>query len=1221
MISPSSHESLQGFAHSDEVLGEKMTMPSANPGQDGRDEKVARLAAGSANFGHLLGHQPLLVTLGCSAESYVHTDPHAAMFKCRLFGEVMARHLLALVNVRVSSTSQFDRVRALADQGVIVPQVHAWFEEIRLTGNRAVHEYYANVRAALQTVEACFRLGDWLHRSLTPADATHRVFLAPARPSAAPVPTTAADRQELEQLRNELEAYRRRLEEARLRFDGKQDRLERERAARAQAETELAEAEGERAALHDLVAELSEQIDELTAAALEASTPAQPLDNASKRDEFISHAQKAARPPMNEAQVRKELDKVLEMAGWTVQDDNSKNLFAGQGVAVAEVSTAVGRADYLLYVDQRLVGVIEAKREGADLEAAMQQAARYATGLTRSQQLSAWRASLPFRYVADGNTVRFHNALDPSPRTREIFAVHRPETIARWIDEAEADPAAPTLRARLRRLPQTFLDPGPLRPAQVKAITELERSLAKDDPRALIQMATGAGKTYTVVSESYRLLNHAGAKRVLFLVDRNNLGTQAATEYENYDTPDDGRKFTELYVVQRLAGDNVLGSAHVVVSTVQRLWMALTGRPVPSADDNDEKLDGYDLVKEPVEVAYNPDLPPETFDLIVVDECHRSIYGKWRAVLEYFDAHLVGLTATPVAQTFGFFFQNLVSEYPYEQAVADRVNVDFDVFRIRTELGEKGGTIPAETVVPMRERKTRRERYQELEDDLEWKASQLGRQVISKGQLKLVLETFRDRLFTDIFPPAGEGETQRSRTHVPKTLIFAVDDNHADEIVQMVRMVFGENGTDDFCRKITHAAKRPAELIKAFRNSPEMRIAVTVDMIATGTDIPPLECVFFLRNVKSWAYFEQMKGRGSRTIDPAEFQAVTPDAKVKERFVIVDAVGVTDSPRVDARPLNRATERKLPLERLMAKTAGLAMTEDEIATLAGRLARLDHQLTSGERAEIEELAGQPLQEIVGGLVRAVDPDQQERARRIGGPKQIRQDMIEALKPIASNSELRARLMSMRRAHDIVIDEVNADSLMEVRGVTADELAMRRVTSWQQYLKEHQDEIAAFNIAFSERRDPREVYHRLRDLARRIERPPFQWTPTGLYEAYIQLGKASERPKGKAGVVDLIGLLRYELGIDKEVRPYRVLVEERYTAWLAQQEQAGAAFTPDQMWWLDKIVDVIATDAAIEPDQLRDVPFIERGGVDGFLRDFGAERGAEILDEMGRELGA
>ncbi|MET9720775.1 DEAD/DEAH box helicase family protein [Streptomyces rochei] len=1195
------------------------TMPTGGSAHGGDDQQVARLAAGSSNFGHLLGHEPLLVTLGCTAESYVHTDPHAAMVKTRLFGEVMARHLLAMVNVTVPSDRQVDRINALTSAGVVVPQVRAWFEAIRMTGNRAVHEYYANVRAALQAVEACFRLGDWLHRSLTPSDTTHRVFLAPAPPSAAPAPTTVADQQELEQLRAELDAYRRRLEEARLRYDGKQSRLEREQAARAQAEAELARAEAERAALHDVIAELSDKITELTAPALEARTAVQPLKGASQRDEFIAQAQKAARPPMSEAQVRDELDRVLAKAGWQVQHDKEKNLFAGKGVAVREVSTAVGRADYLLYVDQRLVGVIEAKREGADLEAAMQQAARYATGLTRSQQLSAWRASLPFRYVADGNTVRFHNALDPAPRTRDVFAVHQPETIARWIEEAEADPGAPTLRARMRRLPQTFLNPEPLRPAQVKAINGLEKSLAKDDPRALIQMATGAGKTYTVVNESYRLLKHAGAKRILFLVDRNNLGSQAATEFKNFDTPDDGRKFTELYVVQRLAGDTVLGSAHVVVSTVQRLWLALTGCDVPSADDNDEALDRYDLVDEPVEVGYNADLPPEAFDLIVVDECHRSIYGKWRAVLEYFDAHLVGLTATPVKQTFGFFFQNLVSEYPYEQAVADGVNVDFDVFRIRTELGENGGTIPAETVVPMRERKTRRERYQELEEDLEWKASQLGRQVISKGQLKLVIETFRKHLFTDVFPPVGEGGTQRARTHVPKTLIFATDDNHADEIVQMVRQVFGES--DDFCRKITHAAKRPAELIKAFRNSPELRIAVTVDMIATGTDIPPLECVFFLRDVKSWAYFEQMKGRGSRTIDPAEFQAVTPDAEVKERFVIVDAVGVTDSPRVDARPLVRVSERKVPLERLMAKTAGLALTEDEVATLAGRLARLDRQLTDEEREEVEELAGRPLREIVGGLVQSVDPDQQERARRIGGERQVRQDMMEALKPIASNRELRDRLMAMRRAHDIVIDEVSVDQVKEARGITADELAMRKVTSWQQYMKDHQDEIAALSLAFSERRDPKEVYRRLKDLARKIERPPFQWTPARLYDAYVQLGKAAKHPRGAAGVVDLVGVLRFELGLDEEVRPYRSLVEERYAAWRARQEQAGAVFTEDQVWWLDRIVDVIATDAAIEPQHLKDVPFIERGGVDGFLREFGPDRGAEILDELGRELGA
>src|SRR5699024_9792489 len=432
------------------------------------------------------------------------------------------------------------------------------------------------------------------------------------------------------------------------------------------------------------------------------------------------------------------------------------NLTAAQGVAVREVSTAVGRADYLLYVDRCLVGVIEAKREGADLTAAQAQAARYASGLTNSQMLSARRATLPFQYVCDGNETRFFNDLDPDARSRRLFAIQQPATLARWITEAGEDQQAPTLRARLRRLPRTFLDNGPLRPAQERAIKGLEASLAKDDPRALIQMATGAGKTYTVVAEIYRLIKQARANRSMFLVDRNNLGRQARTEFSNYRPPDDGRKFTELYGVDQLSGAQMFDSSKVVISTIQRLWMALTGREVPAPDTDDSALDRYDLIDGPAEVAYNPDLPPEAFDFIVVDECHRSIYGKWRAVLEYFDAHLIGLTATPVAQTFGFFHQNLVSEYTYEQAVADGVNVDFDVFRIRTELGEQGGSIPAETVVPVKDRKTRRQRYQELEDDYDYKSSDLGKSVIAEDQIRTVLTTLRDNLFTHVFPPGGD---------------------------------------------------------------------------------------------------------------------------------------------------------------------------------------------------------------------------------------------------------------------------------------------------------------------------------------------------------------------------------------------------------------------------------------------------------------------------------
>ncbi|WP_160050929.1 DEAD/DEAH box helicase family protein [Nocardiopsis sp. FR4] len=1179
------------------------------------ERRIKQIAERTPNFGFLLEHDHELVLLGAQAESYVYTDPNAAMYKARLFGELLTRLLVRLTSCRVDGNRQVDRINALYRSGVLVPEVKNWFEAVRSLGNKAAHDHYRRARSALAAVENCFRLADWLHRSIT-RDATHRVFLAPQPGTTGPVPGSATDERELAKLRATLTEYERRLAQARERYDGNADRLERERLAREQAERELEQARRDSDALREYI---TAQADELEQLRVGLTHPGFAKASPSQRDAFIERAQRAARPPMNEAQVRAEIDQLLTQAGWQVQDVNMMNLTAAQGVAVREVSTAVGRADYLLYVDHRLAGVIEAKREGADLTAAQAQAARYASGLTNSQMLSAWRATLPFQYVCDGNETRFFNDLDPDARSRRLFAIHQPATLARWITEAEEDHQAPTLRARLRRLPSTFLDNGPLRPAQERAIKGLEASLAKDDPRALIQMATGAGKTYTVVAESYRLIKHARAKRILFLVDRNNLGRQARTEFSNYRPPDDGRKFTELYGVDQLSGAQMFDSSKVVISTIQRLWMALTGREVPAAETDDSALDRYDLIDGPAEVAYNPDLPPEAFDFIVVDECHRSIYGKWRAVLEYFDAHLIGLTATPVAQTFGFFHQNLVSEYTYEQAVADGVNVDFDVFRIRTELGEQGGSIPAETVVPVKDRKTRRQRYQELEDDYDYKSSDLGKSVIAEDQIRTVLTTFRDNLFTQVFPPGGDEAQGKPRTEVPKTLIFARDDNHAEDIVRLARLVFGRG--DDFCVKITHAAKNPDQLIQAFRNSPELRIAVTVDMIATGTDVRPLECVFFMRDVKSWAYFEQMKGRGARTVDPTEFQAVTPDAVAKTRFVIVDAVGVTDSPRVDAKPLVRASEKQISLKRLMDKTAAMSLTEDETATLAGRLSRLNAQIGDGERVQIEQVAGQPLREIVGGLVRAVDPDEQEKARRLHGDDGPRELLMDAWKPLAANPELRVLLMDIRRAHDIVYDEGSRDQVIEATGISSEELATRRVGSFREWMEANQDKIAPFELAFREGGEPREVYRNLKSLAATISRPQYNWTPEGLYNAYVQMGKAANLPGTTRGVVDLIGILRYELGLDDEVKPYRSLVEERFAAWIARQEQAGAEFTEEQGWWLRRIVDVISTSIAFEPEHLDEPPFLERGGVDGFVVTFGQDRAEALLDELGRELGA
>ncbi|MEQ4302537.1 DEAD/DEAH box helicase family protein [Plantactinospora sp. B6F1] len=1156
-----------------------------------------KLAEQSANFGFLEAH-PLLLWYGASAESLIYVDAQAAMFKTRTFGDVLARELVRRTGAQPVSGSFYHQVQALNASGALVPHIFAAFNRLRNVGNKAVHDHLDELRSALELLRTSFDLGVWFHRALT-GDRTPIGFVPPSPPPQQ-VPQSVVDG-----LHAELRRYQEELAQTKLLLAGKKSLAVAKADAVAAADRAVRESDARRETTVDLVATLEAQA-EYAQREFDSRKPVKV--SAAKREEFISRARRASREPLNELQTRAEIDRQLSAAGWVVQHENQLNLFAGPGVAVREVTLATGRADYLLYVDQKLVGVIEAKREGTAPRGAEAQLDRYRGGLTAEQRMRAWRRDepLPFGYLATGTETAFVNGLDPSPRTREVFAFHRPETLARWMREAEDDPATPTLRARLRRMPA--LDGDGLRPAQLDAIRALERSLSEDRARSLIQMATGAGKTFTAVTSSFRLFKHARAHRVLFLVDRNNLGKQTLREYAAYQTPGDGRKFTELYNVDRLSGAGMLGSSKVVISTIQRLYGALSGRELPDVDSDDQAYDDYDL-DEPAEVGYNPEIPPETFDLIVVDECHRSIYGKWRAVLEYFDAFMVGLTATPVKQTMGFFQQNLVSEYTYEQAVADGVNVDFDVYRIKTHITEAGERIDAGTVVPMRDRRTRAERYQELEDDFAYEGGQVGRSVISRGQLRLVLETFRERLFTEIFP---------GRSKVPKTLIFARDDNHAEEVVKMVREVFARG--NDFAQKITYASRRegnnPDDLIQAFRNSPELRIAVTVDMIATGTDVRPLECVFFLRRVRSATYFEQMKGRGARTIDPAEFQAVTEDAEVKERFVIVDAVGVTDADLDEAVPLERHTERQVSLSQLLGKAGRLSATPNEVATLASRLSRLNQQLSEDEKRELDELAGQPMTEIVRGLVDAVAPEQLNSARE-AGPEAVRGLMATALRPLAAKPELRERIMEIRRAHDIVIDEGNVDTLLEARGVPVEERAQVTVRSWHDYIEQHRDEITALQLFYEG--EGRVGFDQLKELAARIARPPQAWTPDSLWQAYVLLGRTADAP-GHRGVTDLISLVRYELGIDQELKPYRSLVEERFRGWLHQQKQGGATFTADQVWWLERIKDVIAVSVELTPDDLDGAPFTERGGVDGFVNAFGP-RAAPLITELNQELSA
>jgi type I restriction enzyme R subunit len=941
-----------------------------------------------------------------------------------------------------------------------------------------------------------------------------------------------------------------------------------------------------------------------------------------------------------EEQARQVIDAKLCAAGWIVRSRDQLDLSAGPGIAVAKfpLKLGFGEADYLLYVDRKAIGVVEAKAVGHTLTGVEPQSACYSEGLP--DNLPAWHRPLPFLYESTGEVTQFTNTLDPEPRSRDVFHFHRPDTLLEWVR------GGAQTRARFGQMPP--VDATGLWGAQLTAILNLERSFALNRPRALIQMATGSGKTYTAANFVYRLVKHAGARRVLFLVDRSNLGGQTYREFCQFQPPAEGRRFGELYNVQFLRSNALDRASRVVITTVQRLYSMLRGDPdLDPADEMASMFDRPSPLREPPPVAYNPTLPIEAFDFIVVDECHRSIYSLWRQVLEYFDAFIIGLTATPSKQTVGFFRRNLVMEYTHAQAVADNVNVGFDVYRISTRISERGSTVEAGLFVDVRDRRTRRVRYEELDDDLTYTPDQLDRDVVAEDQIRTVVRTFRDKLFTEIFP---------GRTEVPKTLIFAKDDSHADDIVKIVREEFARG--NDFCQKITYrtgflrtvdlvtneegieeqvvnydriANLSPEDVLRNFRTSYLPRIAVTVDMVATGTDIKPVEIVMFLRNVKSATYFEQMKGRGVRVITPDELLAVTPDARLgKTRFVIVDCVGVCEHDKSDSCTLNRKPHASL--EQLLDHVAMGGLDPDVLTTLAARLARLQPQCTTDQQHELAQLAqGADLSDIARGLVRATDPDEQDRAARqqAGIPLDAEptEDQVRAAAETLAreavgsllNARFRRRILEIKAQNEQTIDRVSLDEVT-VAGfdAAARDKARNRIASFRQWIEANRDEILALQVLYSGRYANRLKFEDIKDLAARIARPPLDATPEELWHAYEALERSAVRGSGGRQLTDLVSLVRHTLNPDEALTPFRSVVQERYEAWLAEQARAGAQFTPEQRQWLDRIADHIATSVTMEIEDFDMAPFVQEGGLGRAHQLFGDRLNA-LLAELNEKL--
>ena len=923
-----------------------------------------------------------------------------------------------------------------------------------------------------------------------------------------------------------------------------------------------------------------------------------------------------------EEKARQQIDRQLHQAGWLVQDYRHMHITAGQGVAIREFPLATGFADYMLYADAKAIAVVEAKPKGHTLTGVETQSGKYLDGLPPA--LPHHRLPLPFAYESTGEVTHFTNTLEKNPRSRPVFTFHRPDELIRL---ARLDTQ---LRTSLQQLPA--LHEANLWRVQVESILNLEKSLAENRPRALIQMATGSGKTFTAVNFCYRLIKYAGAKRILFLVDRNNLGKQTLNEFQQFISPANGYKFTEEYNVQHLKANQVAPASKVCITTIQRLYSMLKGEADYLEENEETSLyeSASPLAKEPLPVVYNPRIPIETFDFIVIDECHRSIYNIWRQVLEYFDASLIGLTATPTKQTLGFFDQNLVQDYAHERAVADGVNVGFDVFRIETEITRDGARLVKEpgSFIPHRDRRTKSKKYKELDDDLTYTANQLDRDVVAENQIRLVIRTFKERL-PEIFP---------GRTEVPKTLIFAKTDLHAEDIVRIVREEFAKG--NQFCQKITSKStgKKPEELLADFRNSYHPRVAVTVDMIATGTDVKPLECLVFMRNIRSLGYFEQMKGRGCRVVHPDVLQSVTPDAKAKTHFVIVDAVGVCEDQKTATKPLDR--KPAVPLDKLLNFVAAGGSGPDVVSTLAARLARLDRQATPAQQADIQQASGGlSLADLSKNLLESIDPDinasiaAEEHATPAGQEptedelNQVEQRrMAQALSPLLK-PKLRETILATRRALEQVIDEQSPDRLLRA-GFDAQALEKARsmLTSFRTFLEQNKDEIEALQLLYNQPYRTGLRFRHVRELAARLNQAPFHVDPNRP-ESLVRLWSAFEvaepdkvRGRGGKQLVDIIALVRHALDPSTTLAPVRATVDERYQNWLQEKSNSGITFTAPQRQWLDAIKNHIASSLCIERDDLDEVPFNTIGGL-GAAYDLFGDKLDSLMDELNVRLAA
>ena len=862
-----------------------------------------------------------------------------------------------------------------------------------------------------------------------------------------------------------------------------------------------------------------------------------------------------------EEKARQKIDLWFAEAGWKVinREDYEPTCTA---VAIREgLLKGNLEADYFLFINGKAIGVLEAKREEIDpfSNNVCEQAVLYAKSVPHIYQ--AYQKPLPFIFTSNGKELFFCDFREQKQSFKQIMAIPTPYELVKQLGISDYFAGLPSLQKK------------GLRDCQYEAVTELEKSFKSGQNRALMVLATGAGKTYTACLAAYRLLSYTPMRRVLFLVDRNNLGKQAEGEFGTFRLTENGDAFNTIFTVNRLRSSSIPSDSNVVISTIQRLFSFLRGDTIEDNDNDDDNEPTEEVVLPP-----NPNLPHDYFDLIIIDECHRSIYGNWRKVLEYFDtARLVGLTATPIPETMAFFNNNRIVNYTLEKSIVDGVNVDCRVYRIKTQVTENGGAILEGEKIKEETRYTGDVKTISNKETKTYTNKELNRSVINPAQIKLILSTYRDVVYTELF---NDPQREANFDYLPKTLIFALNETHASNIVQIAKEVFGR--TDDrFVQKITYSAGDSNELIRQFRNDKDFRIAVTCTLVATGTDVKPLEVLIFMRDVESLPLYIQMKGRGVRTIGDEQLRNVTPNAFSKDCFYLIDAVGVTEHEKTIPTITDEPTTKIITFKELLEQITHGYLPDEHLKRLAATLSRIYNKADNSQRNEFVRLANDDMKELASRIYEALENNILPPFVNTNEPNNERKGLVS---PLANHADARRYLLIL--AAGFVNTLMPGEDTLISKGFSIEE-AKSTAEAFENFCKEHSDEIEALRIIYNNEGEPI-TYSMLKDLENKLKMANNHFTSKQLWNSYAILNPNSVRRSSTKeesdALTNIIQLVRFALRQIERLDSVVSTSKQYFNLWLGQNQRE---ITDKQREVISRIVDYIASNGACTIKEIRE----------------------------------